>query len=248
VPAAADYDLYLYSSTPDTKGNPVILTSSASAGVDTDESIFFVPGTTETGYLFIKRVTGSGGWSMSGVFGTTSTTTSTSSTTSTTGTTLPITDLLPGRIVVIKPGTLAKFVGKPVTGDTFTLPTANPTATGGSLRIFDVAATAGANTYNLPAGVAWRGLGNPAGSKGYRYKGAGSVGDPCKVVVVKEKVIKAVCKGAGVTLAPPFAGEVGIELSLGATDRYCASYGGDEARNDGTLTKRKNAPAPGGCP
>jgi hypothetical protein len=65
---------------------------------------------------------------------------------------------------------------------------------------------------------------------------------------VKEKVIKGVCKGSGITLAPAFPGEVGIVLSLGPTDRYCASFGGDEVKNDGTLTKRKNAPAPGGCP
>jgi len=248
VPAAADYDLYLYSSTPDSKGNPVILASSTNAGVDVDESIFFVPSASEDGRLFVKRVAGSGAWSMSGVFGTTSTSTSSTSTSSTSSTTLPPTDLLPGRIVVIKPDTLAKFVAKPVTGDTFTLPTVNPVASGGSLRIFDTAAIAGDNTFNLAAGAAWKGLGNPAGSKGYKYKGVGSPTDPCKVVLVKEKVIKGVCKGSGITLAPPFPGEVGIVLSLGATDRYCASFGGDEVKNDGTLTKRKNAPAPGGCP
>jgi hypothetical protein len=80
--------------------------------------IFFVPSASEDGRLFVKRVAGSGAWSMSGVFGTTSTSTSSTSTSSTSSTTLPPTDLLPGRIVVIKPDTLAKFVAKPVTGDT----------------------------------------------------------------------------------------------------------------------------------
>jgi hypothetical protein len=70
----------------------------------------------------------------------------------------------------------------------------------------------------------------------------------CKVVLVKEKVIKGVCMGSGVTLAPPFTGDVGIVLSLGTTDRYCALFDGDEVKNDATLTKRKNAPAPGARP
>jgi hypothetical protein len=169
----------------------------------------------------------------------------------TTSTTLPTTDLLPGRIALIKPSTLAKFVAKPVTGDTFALPAANPVATGGSLRIFDLATTAGDDTYPLPVGtppLGWKGLGSPAGSKGFKYKGAGTLTDPCKVVLVKEKVIKGVCRGTGIMLQPPFTGDVGIVLSLGATDRYCARFGGDESKNDATMTKRKNAPAPGACP
>jgi len=100
--------------------------------------------------------------------------------------------LLPGRIAIIKPGTLAKFVAKPATGDTFALPSANPVTAGGSFRILDVATTAGDDTYNLASGAAWKALGNPAGSKGYKYKGTGTPSDPCKVVLVKEKVIKGV--------------------------------------------------------
>jgi hypothetical protein len=175
-----------------------------------------------------------------------SSTTTTSSSTSTT--ILPPTDLLPGRITIIRPGTLAKFVAKPPTGDTFALPTANPVAAGGSLRIFDTGATAGDDTYTLPLGASWKGLGNPAGSKGYKYKGAGTPADPCKVVLVKEKVIKGVCLGSGVTLTPPFTGDVAIVLSLGTTDRYCAQFGGETVKTDATVEKRKNAPAPAACP
>ena len=69
-----------------------------------------------------------------------------------------------------------------------------------------------------------------------------------KVVLVKQTVIKAVCKGTGITLAPPFAGDVGIVLSLGTTDRYCAQFGGDDVKNDISGTKRKLALAPGACP
>jgi len=144
-----------------------------------------------------------------------------------------------------------KFIGKPVAGDMFTLPSANPALTGGSLRVFDTAALAGDNTYDLPPGgtpmLGWRGLGTPAGSNGYKYKGAGTPSDPCKVVLVKKTAIRGVCKGSDVTLVPPFAGDVGIVLDLG-TDRYCGRFGGEEARNDAVMTKRKNAVAPGACP
>ena len=87
VPATADYDLYLYSSTSDSKGNPVILASSTNVGLDADETISFTPNTTETGYLFIKRVSGSGGWSLSSAVATTTSITTASTTTIPTTTT-----------------------------------------------------------------------------------------------------------------------------------------------------------------
>jgi hypothetical protein len=169
-------------------------------------------------------------------------------TTSTTSTSTTLFVSLPGRSATIKPGTLAKFVAKPFAPFTFALGAANPIAEGGSLRIFDTGSTAGDDSYTLPLGANWKGLGSPAGSKGYKYRGAGTLSDPCKLVLVKETVIKAVCRGTGITLDPPFTGDVGIILSLGTTERYCARFGGDESRNDATLTRRKNAPAPGACP
>ena len=63
------------------------------------------------------------------------------------------------------------------------------------------------------------------------------------MVLVTEKVIKAVCEGSGVTLTPPFAGSIGIVLSLGTTDHYCAQLGGEDVKKTGTRTMRKNAPA-----
>jgi len=66
VPTTADYDLYLYSQTPDAKGNPVILAASTAAGLGTDEAIEFVPTASETAYLFVKRVAGDGMWSLTG--------------------------------------------------------------------------------------------------------------------------------------------------------------------------------------
>jgi hypothetical protein len=184
------------------------------------------------------------------------TTTSTTSTSSTTSTTLPPStpDLLPGRIVIIKNGKLAKFLAKPPTGMGFNLPdpTNDPTVEGGQLDIFDddpfrpVTAD-----FTLPAS-GWKALGNAA-SKGFKYTGNGSPSDPCRVVLVKQKVVKAVCRGAGVSLVTPFVGRVGIVLTIGTEEdaeskRYCALFGGHETNNDVTLLKRANAPAPDACP
>jgi hypothetical protein len=160
----------------------------------------------------------------------------------------PVTDRSPGlATVVIRAGKQAKFVTKPRGGHRFALPATDPKTAGGSLRIFDLAATAGDNTFDLPSGASWTALGSPAGSKGFKYVGKGTPSDPCNVIV-RPTVIKATCTGDAITLAPPFAGKVGVVLNLGTGDRYCAQLGGDEVKNVGTLTKRKNAPAPGACP
>jgi hypothetical protein len=127
------------------------------------------------------------------------------------------------------------------------MPAADPKTAGGSLRIFDLAATAGDNTFNLPSGAAWTALGTPARSNGFKYVGKGTPSDPCSVIV-RPTVIKAICKGDAVTLAPPFTGKVGVVLSVGKGDRYCAQLGGEEVKNIRALTKRKNAPALGSCP
>jgi len=66
VPSSGDYDLYLYSDKPDSKGNPVILTSSTNAFSGATESIDFTADTNETVYLVIKRVSGNGTWSLLG--------------------------------------------------------------------------------------------------------------------------------------------------------------------------------------
>lgn len=69
VPGGGDFDLYLYSGTPDPNGNPTILKSSTNAGKGVSESITYVPKQSETDYLVIKRETGSGKWTLSEVAG-----------------------------------------------------------------------------------------------------------------------------------------------------------------------------------
>jgi len=65
VPDAADFDMYLYSSSPDAKGNPVLLSRGCSEGAGADEMIFYKPKVNETGYLVIKWVSGEGDWTLS---------------------------------------------------------------------------------------------------------------------------------------------------------------------------------------
>jgi hypothetical protein len=162
-------------------------------------------------------------------------------------------ELLPGKIAVIKPGKVAKFVAKPAPPALFALPTAanDPTIEGGVLRMFDTSTGAGDETYALPvqpSPYGWRALGTPPGSKGYKYHGAGSVADPCTVVLVKPTVVKAVCRGAGVAFTPPFAADVGIVLTVGTdSKRYCATFGGVDIRNEATVVKRRLSPATA-CP
>lgn len=155
------------------------------------------------------------------------------------------TDLIPGKLVVVKPAKLAKFISK----GTFTLPTGadDPTVAGASVRFVDESGAAGDVTFDLPA-AGWQGKGTPPGAKGFKYKGAGTPDDPCTVVIIKDNVVKAVCKGTAVSLVPPTQGIIGVTLSVGSTPRrYCAAFLGTEKKNTNIILKRKDAPPPPGC-
>ena len=65
---------------------------------------------------------------------------------------------------------------------------------------------------------------------------------------MKENVIKGVCKGTGIMLTPPFDGDLGIILSLGTTDRYCAQFGGDEAMERRDADEAEERAGTGGMP
>lgn len=60
VPAGADFDLYVYSSSPTAIGEPVIAASSTSSVVGHDETIFFTPSSSGVYYIVAKAVSGSG--------------------------------------------------------------------------------------------------------------------------------------------------------------------------------------------
>lgn len=160
-----------------------------------------------------------------------------------------------GRLSIIKKGALAKFIGKPPTGQSFDLPDASndPITEGAVLHMLDLGnPTANEMFLGLPPQappLGWRGLGSPAGASGYKYKGTGTPEDPCKVVLVKTRIVKAVCRGAGITLDPPLAGDLGIVLTVGTDSKnYCTVFGGTTAKNvDDTLIRRNAALTPCSC-
>ena len=155
-------------------------------------------------------------------------------------------ELVPCKIVVVKPGRLAKAVCKPATDTTFVLPTFVPID--GSFRIRDLSSVV-QDDFPLTLGT-WIGLGNPAGSAGYKYKGSRQPGDPCPVVLIKPTVLKAVCRGDDVSLSVPFGGDAAVVFKpeyIDGAKRYCARFGGTEVKNDSVVLKRKNAPAPSVC-
>ena len=154
-------------------------------------------------------------------------------------------NLIPGKIFIIKEAKLTKMVARPSVSFPVPLPTTSgdPRTTGGSLAATDLSDNLGFST-TLPA-LGWKGLGSPAGSKGYKYKGLGDIADPCKVALVKSTVIKFVCKDDQV-LDPPVGGNVAINLAIG-TEHYCAEFGGSEIQNVAGLTKRKDALPPSSC-
>lgn len=157
-----------------------------------------------------------------------------------------------GRVAIVKGGKLVKFVAGPsAPGGSFVLPAADPTVDGGRLTFVDVDHAVGNDVlYDLPvqpAPLGWKGLGTPPGARGYRYRGAGNASDPCRIVLLRRKVVKAVCRGAGVTLTTPAAGTLAVVLTIGADgDRYCAAFGGTEVKND-SLLKRLDATPPAAC-
>jgi PKD repeat protein len=66
VPGTGDFDLYLYSRTPGIYGGPILIASSTLAGNGTDESLSFTPTATTNLILVIKRISGSGTFTLLG--------------------------------------------------------------------------------------------------------------------------------------------------------------------------------------
>ncbi len=155
-----------------------------------------------------------------------------------------------GRSTLVRQSRIAKFSSR----DAFVIPAPgsadDPTMSGATLEMFDVVVGGAGNvTFSLDAS-GWRGLGSPAGSRGYRYSGSKDTVNPsaaCRTVFLRDDRISAICRGASVTLSPPFNGNQGIILSTGGT-RYCAEFGGKILRNDSRGFRRKNAFAQLTCP
>jgi len=165
-------------------------------------------------------------------------------------------ELMPGFRANVRPGTptgfgaFAKIDCRAGTTD-FDLPDEpanDPTVEGGTLRLFDTGGDAGDDTYSLPAANWSRIPSNPLSTlRGFRYQGARTLTDPCRLVLVRERRVKAICVRQGMSLTPPFNGDLAAVLTVGsASKRYCAQFGGFTSLNDHRL-RRKGAPAPGAC-
>jgi uncharacterized repeat protein (TIGR01451 family) len=154
-------------------------------------------------------------------------------------------------------GKLYKLVSKaPKAGPLFLLPSADPATTGGSLAVGvspeSLNCTLAAQAYNGTEG--WKTLGPPAAPKGYRYinkDAPGGTAGPCKIILVKEKVIKVVAKGTGglpEPLAYGFNPHINTVLTLGE-DQYCARWEAPHFKEVASkLIKAKDQLPPGACP
>jgi hypothetical protein len=107
----------------------------------------------------------------------------------------------------------------------------DPTAAGGELTVRNPT-TAQTATFALPMS-GWKGLGKPAGAKGYKYKDKDLVNGPCKSANVKDGSMKVSCKGAQISFALTTApqGSISAALDVGS-QRYCASFSGAEVTAD----------------
>ena len=129
-------------------------------------------------------------------------------------------------------------------------PAGNPTISGATVRLVNPA-TLEEVTLTLPA-TGWVGLGNPAGSRGYRYK---DLAETCFVArIVPGKLLKAVCKGAGIgfTLGEPSQGFLNATFQSGNDPAHCMAFGGvvkDQPATNGRAGAfvGKGAPAPTAC-
>jgi len=124
-----------------------------------------------------------------------------------------------------------------------------PNTGGASVRMQDLGTPGSTVTINIPPGAGWT-----TPSWGYLY-GAPAAPGTCRYLRVRKTGLVAGVKGKCHTnglLPTPFAQELAIEVRLGSGPPvtykpYCCSFGGTTVRNDGTLFRRKNAPAPPAC-
>ncbi len=133
----------------------------------------------------------------------------------------------------------------------------DPTLHGATLTVYNPTTTE-MDVVPLPSS-GWTALGKPAGAKGYRYRGAGTAGDPCRrVIVLAGRAVNAVCKGAGLGFTldeQPSQGGLAVALDLGSDQRLCLDFGG-RIRKDQDVTQTGSgtgkflaleAPAPPAC-
>jgi hypothetical protein len=134
----------------------------------------------------------------------------------------------------------------------------DPSANGATLIVFNPT-TQRSDAFALPA-AHWTGLGNPAGSKGYRYKDKAQADGPCTAAQIRPgKTLKVQCKGAKIsyTLSAPTQGSMALTFRSGAGTGgvgFCAGFSGAAVVKDTPAVggkagafKAKDAPPPARC-
>lgn len=107
---------------------------------------------------------------------------------------------------------------------------------------------------SLPA-IHWRGLGKPAGVKGYKYLDKTLSSGPCKIALLRAGKLKVSCRGSaiGFTLDEASQGSLVTTLRLGTDLPYCTVFGGTIKKDRSTqggatgLFNAKDAPIPSTC-
>ncbi len=96
--------------------------------------------------------------------------------------------------------------------------------------------------------AAWKGLGNPSGSKGYKYVDKTAASGGIKVASYKNGALILKASGAAWPLAPDGARDR-TRVQFRAGDRwYCAEFGGTQLQSEAGFLAFKDAPAPVECP
>lgn len=101
----------------------------------------------------------------------------------------------------------------------------------------------------LTAGT-WTGLGNPAGSKGWKYRNKNApVTAPVSLLLITPKVIKVVTKATGGLPAPAAPNDDIQTLITANGQRYCAEAVAPHYKEvDGAQIQSKNQAPPAACP
>jgi hypothetical protein len=133
-----------------------------------------------------------------------------------------------------------------------------PTNGGAALTLYNPTSAETA-TFNLPQN-GWTPLGNPPGSKGFKYSDSAQANGPCKKAIFKPgKLLKLICQGTQLTypLAPGPQGSVAARFDSGTgvgALGQCLLFGGTVLKDEpavggakGTF-KAKDAPGPNPCP
>ena len=162
-------------------------------------------------------------------------------------------ELMPCRMVSVKfrpGGTVGNGITKFVCRGTFALPSAGAAPTAATIDVNIV--PPGTDTFGLPGIVPCVGLGNPAGSRGYRCKD--EIRD---LVVIRTNVVKGVFQrdipAYHHAVQHPYPPGIDVAIRVAAygvsdSKEYCGRFGGPPAVKDTTqIYVRRNAPAPTAC-